>query len=95
MFVHKSRKLKENNSQPEKLTLIRFKVFNDGVGFRYEIPQQKGLDIFNVLDELTEFNLPFIYSLCFFIQFLSYFFLLKCINALTIEYGNIRYIKIH
>ena len=35
---------------------IRFRVFNDGVGFRYEIPRQKGIENFNILDELTEFN---------------------------------------
>ena len=35
---------------------IRFRVFNDGVGFRYEIPIQKGIENFNILDELTEFN---------------------------------------
>ena len=37
--------------------LLRFRVFNDGIGFRYEFPQQPGLDYFTVTDELTEFNL--------------------------------------
>ncbi|MDN3638223.1 glycoside hydrolase family 97 protein [Simiduia curdlanivorans] len=31
------------------------KVFNDGIGFRYEIPTQKGLQQLIVTDELTEF----------------------------------------
>ena len=35
---------------------LRFRVFNDGIGFRYEIPEQEGLDRFNIIDELTEFN---------------------------------------
>ncbi|MCB9059814.1 MAG: glycoside hydrolase family 97 protein [Calditrichae bacterium] len=36
---------------------IVFRIFNDGVGFRYEIPDQKSLSDFEILDELTEFNL--------------------------------------
>ena len=35
---------------------IRFRAFDDGVAFRYEIPEQEGIEAFNVLDELTEFN---------------------------------------
>lgn len=34
---------------------IRFRVFNDGLGFRYEFPQQKKLAHFTVVDEMTEF----------------------------------------
>jgi len=37
--------------------ILRFKVFNDGLGFRYEIPKQKKISDFTILDELTEFNL--------------------------------------
>ncbi len=36
---------------------IRFRLFNDGLGFRYEFAAQDGLDYFTVTDELTEFNL--------------------------------------
>ncbi len=36
---------------------IRFRLFNDGLGFRYEFHQQDGLKYFTVSDELTEFNL--------------------------------------
>jgi hypothetical protein len=36
---------------------IVFKVFEDGVGFRYEFPNQPGLKYFIVADELTQFNL--------------------------------------
>jgi glucan 1,4-alpha-glucosidase len=36
---------------------IRFRVFNDGVGFRYEFPQQQHLNYFVIKEERTEFNL--------------------------------------
>ena len=36
---------------------IIFKVFDDGVGFRYEFPQQKNLTHFIVSEEKTEFHL--------------------------------------
>lgn len=36
---------------------IVFKVFEDGVGFRYEFPNQPGLKYFVVADEVTQFNL--------------------------------------
>ena len=38
--------------------VLRFRVFDDGLGFRYEFPQQPGLGYFVVSDEATEFNLP-------------------------------------
>ena len=34
---------------------IRFRVYNDGLGFRYEFPEQNNLRYFVVTDELTEF----------------------------------------
>ncbi len=37
---------------------LNFKVFNDGVGFRYEIPSQNGIDSIIIKEELTEFNFP-------------------------------------
>jgi hypothetical protein len=37
--------------------MVQFRVFNDGVGFRYKFPKQKNLNYFTVEDELTEFNL--------------------------------------
>ena len=36
--------------------IIRFRLFNDGLGFRYEIPEHTELNEFKILDELTEFN---------------------------------------
>jgi hypothetical protein len=37
--------------------ILRFRLFDDGLGFRYEIPEQDGLKYFIVSDEKTEFNL--------------------------------------
>ena len=37
---------------------LRIRVFDDGVGFRYEVPRQEGFDRINIVDELTEFGLP-------------------------------------
>ena len=37
---------------------VVFRVFADGVGFRYEFPKQPNLQYFVVQDELTEFALP-------------------------------------
>ena len=34
---------------------IRFRVYDDGVGFRYEFPQQKNLVYFTIKEERTEF----------------------------------------
>ena len=34
---------------------VVFRVFDDGVGFRYEFPQQEGLRQVNIAEELTEF----------------------------------------
>jgi len=41
----------------QRLLDIDFKVFEDGVGFRYEFPPQPNLKYFIVADELTHFNL--------------------------------------
>lgn len=37
---------------------IRLKMFDDGLGFRYEFPTMPGALYWTVTDELTEFNLP-------------------------------------
>ena len=42
---------------PRKFTL-RFRVFDDGLGFRYEVPRQPGVEQVEVLDERTEFRFP-------------------------------------
>lgn len=47
----------EEESEPGRIMKIVFRVFDDGIGFRYEIPEQDNLSEFNIMDELTEFNL--------------------------------------
>lgn len=37
--------------------LIHFRVYDDGIGFRYEFPKQSNIDSIIILDENTEFNL--------------------------------------
>ena len=37
--------------------LLRFRLFDDGLGFRYELPEQPTMNYLTVKDELTEFNL--------------------------------------
>lgn len=41
---------------PEKEMTVRFRLFDDGLGFRYELPVQKGPNYLTVKEELTEFN---------------------------------------
>jgi len=42
---------------PNRLINLVFRVFEEGVGFRYEFPKQPGLKYFIVGNELTQFNL--------------------------------------
>ena len=49
--------LRQSAANGRKLNVV-FRVFTDGVGFRYEFPQQASLQYFTVQDEHTEFNLP-------------------------------------
>ncbi|MDE7413397.1 MAG: glycoside hydrolase family 97 protein [Muribaculaceae bacterium] len=47
-------KLKAEN--PDREMTVRFRLFDDGLGFRYELPVQNGPNYLTVKDELTEFN---------------------------------------
>ncbi|MER2492393.1 glycoside hydrolase family 97 protein [Catenovulum sediminis] len=40
-----------------RLLNLRVRVFNDGIGFRYEFPQQTAMQAFVITDEKTEFNI--------------------------------------
>ncbi len=42
--------------EPFRKMNVVFKVFNDGVGFRYELPEQANLKEILISEELTEFN---------------------------------------
>lgn len=48
-------KLKETQ-KPGRLMNIRFRMFNDGLGFRYEFPEQEAMDSIIIMQENTEFN---------------------------------------
>jgi len=37
--------------------IVRFRVYNDGLGMRYEFPQQKNLNYFVIKEEITEFSM--------------------------------------
>lgn len=39
----------------DRLMNIRFRVYDDGIGFRYEFPEQRQLIYFTLIDERTEF----------------------------------------
>ena len=49
--------LEVNLTQPatERNIIIRFRVYDDGMGLRYEFPQQKTLNYFLIKEERTEF----------------------------------------
>jgi alpha-glucosidase len=47
----------EESTAPARRFTVRVRAFDDGIGFRYELPGQPGLGGFVISDELTEFNL--------------------------------------
>lgn len=49
-------RLKERGSAGRQMNLV-FRVFDDGVGFRYELPEQPGSKDWVVMNELTEFRM--------------------------------------
>jgi alpha-glucosidase len=48
--------LEETGDSPRRMILV-FRVYDDGVAFRYEIPEQPELTEFQIMDEFTEFTL--------------------------------------
>jgi alpha-glucosidase len=55
---HNERRISVSEGAPgNRQLVVVFRVFNDGVGFRYEFPQQPGLGEFAIMQELTEFAL--------------------------------------
>ncbi|MBN1926499.1 MAG: glycoside hydrolase family 97 protein [Prolixibacteraceae bacterium] len=49
--------LSSGNGQKYYMNIV-FRAFNDGIAFRYEIPEQELIDSFIITDELTQFALP-------------------------------------
>ncbi len=48
--------LEEAGGTPRRMSLL-FRVYDDGLGFRYELPQQENLVDFEIVDEETQFAL--------------------------------------
>lgn len=42
---------------PARVMTVRFRIYDDGLGFRYEFPPQSGSNDFIIDDELTEFRI--------------------------------------
>lgn len=47
--------LREKNGEKRQMNIV-FRLFNDGLGFRYVIPEQLNLDEVVIANELTQFN---------------------------------------
>lgn len=46
-----------HQQETDRDLIIRFRLFDEGIAFRYEFPKQKNLNYFVVLAETTQFNL--------------------------------------
>ncbi|WP_300346862.1 glycoside hydrolase family 97 protein [Chryseobacterium sp.] len=47
-----------NQASTERSIIVKFRLFNDGLGFRYEFPQQKNLNYFVIREEDSEIDFP-------------------------------------
>lgn len=58
-IVNHYRELAAHLMQPStgRVMIIRFRLFDDGLGFRYELPAQSKLSYFTVTGERTQFNM--------------------------------------
>lgn len=98
--------IQESNGLKRQFTLI-MRVFNDGLGFRYSIPEQKSLDSIIITNELTQFNVNKAYKAWWASAYKDKFYesLYKnsslpeitdtMITPLTIELENSKYVAIH
>ncbi|WP_080902983.1 glycoside hydrolase family 97 protein [Parabacteroides sp. Marseille-P3160] len=46
-----------HQTETDRQIILRFRLFNDGLGFRYEFPQQKDLTYFTIKEERSQFAL--------------------------------------
>lgn len=44
-----------NQKAQNRNIIIRFRLYNDGLGFRYEFPQQENLNYFVIKEEHSQF----------------------------------------
>ncbi|HEX6940590.1 MAG TPA: glycoside hydrolase family 97 protein [Longimicrobiales bacterium] len=54
---HELRVSLEETAEPHRRFDVIFRVFDDGIGFRYMLPEQPALGAFEIMEELTEFTL--------------------------------------
>lgn len=47
-----------DQSSTSRSIVVKFRLFNDGLGFRYEFPQQKNLNYFVIREEDSEIDFP-------------------------------------
>lgn len=50
-------RFKQADNQGARLMNVTFRLFDNGLGFRYELPEQPGLKTMNIADETTEFDI--------------------------------------
>ncbi len=50
-------RFRQNESWGGHAMNVRFRLFDDGIGFRYELPEQAGLQTAKIADEITEFDI--------------------------------------
>ncbi len=50
-------RFRQSDVQGARLMNVHFRLFDNGVGFRYELPQQPGLKTMKIADETTEFDI--------------------------------------
>lgn len=50
-------RFRQSEPQGSRLMNVTFRLFDDGVGFRYELPRQGGLETMKIADETTEFDI--------------------------------------
>ena len=54
---HNELELLTRSEKDQLSAILRFRLFDDGLGFRYEIPSQTNNQEYRIVDELTEFNM--------------------------------------
>jgi alpha-glucosidase len=97
--------LQEKEGEKRLLNIV-FRAFDDGIGFRYEFPEQPNLKQFEIADELTEFSLtgdPEAWSQHFFDRDYEQLYHKRKISEITdtvstpvtIETADNQYIAIH
>lgn len=59
-YINHYNELAVTLNQPEnkRSIVVKFRLFNDGLGFRYEFPQQENLNYFVIQEEDTEIDFP-------------------------------------